>query len=302
MDFLTKERKSACGHAMVEYPPEFQGMTEEGVCSHLGMCWCQDWGFNSLSRTKDRIGCRRSRHCPVSTRSRVKRVLEFHMHMQKINILERFSVYIIFCDSHSSTLRNLFTNRIWVRCWSHQLSNPPTLHYRFPMPRESAPQSASWRPSGWIFALSSPRTANEASHVPIISAYSVVFFDLSFGHRIDDSDVGVDNDVRYERIIDRSTETCIPSMSNIGESDTVDDIDGCIDAGYASKGLRTSHSPWIAKGVGRVGVDIETFASGSVGIEICNSSSISTAFIQEDERDVVKLFEFVLATKHTLRD
>ena len=55
-------------------------------------------------------------------------------------------------------------------------------------------------------------------------------------------------------------------------------------------------------GARRVGVDVENFASGSVGVKICNSSSSGTAFIQEDERDVVRLFNFILATQHILRD
>ena len=55
-------------------------------------------------------------------------------------------------------------------------------------------------------------------------------------------------------------------------------------------------------GARRVGVDVENFASGSVGIKICNSGSNGTAVIQEDERDVVRLFDFVLATQHIERD
>lgn len=55
-------------------------------------------------------------------------------------------------------------------------------------------------------------------------------------------------------------------------------------------------------GARRVGVDVENFASGSVGIKICNSGSSGTAFIQEDERDIVRLFEFVLASQHILGD
>ena len=55
-------------------------------------------------------------------------------------------------------------------------------------------------------------------------------------------------------------------------------------------------------GARRVGVDVENFASASVGIKICNSGSNGTALIQEDERDVVRLFDFALATQHVLRD
>ena len=40
----------------------------------------------------------------------------------------------------------------------------------------------------------------------------------------------------------------------------------------------------------RVGVNVENFASGSVSIEICNGSSSGTAFVQEDERDIIRLF------------
>ena len=46
-----------------------------------------------------------------------------------------------------------------------------------------------------------------------------MLFDLLFGSRIDDSEVRLDNDVGYERIIDGSTETCISSMSDIDRSD-----------------------------------------------------------------------------------
>ena len=46
-----------------------------------------------------------------------------------------------------------------------------------------------------------------------------MLFDLLFGRRIDDSEIGLDNDVGYEWIIDGSTETCIPSMSDIDRSD-----------------------------------------------------------------------------------
>ena len=44
-------------------------------------------------------------------------------------------------------------------------------------------------------------------------------------------------------------------------------------------------------GARRVGVDIEDFAYGTVGIQICDCGGSGTAFIQEDERDVVRLFE-----------
>ena len=38
-----------------------------------------------------------------------------------------------------------------------------------------------------------------------------------------------------------------------------------------------------------VGVDVEDFACGSVGIQICDCGSSRAAIVQEDERDVVRL-------------
>lgn len=42
-------------------------------------------------------------------------------------------------------------------------------------------------------------------------------------------------------------------------------------------------------GARRVGVDVEDFACGTVGVQVCNRGSSGAAFVQEDERDVVRL-------------
>ena len=46
-----------------------------------------------------------------------------------------------------------------------------------------------------------------------------MLFDLLFGRRIDDSEVGLDDNVGYERIVDGSTEICISCMSDIDRID-----------------------------------------------------------------------------------
>ena len=42
-----------------------------------------------------------------------------------------------------------------------------------------------------------------------------MLFDLLFGRRIDDSEVGLDDDVGYKWIVDGGTETCISTVSDI---------------------------------------------------------------------------------------
>lgn len=62
--------------------------------------------------------------------------------------------------------------------------------------------------------LFNPRTADEAGYVPIIGAQPAVLFDLLFGRRVDDSEVGLDNDVGYERAIDGGTKAWILTVSD----------------------------------------------------------------------------------------
>ncbi len=57
------------------------------------------------------------------------------------------------------------------------------------------------------------RTANEASYIPVIGTQTAVLFDLLFGGRVDDPDVGLDDDVGHERAVDGVTETWISSVS-----------------------------------------------------------------------------------------
>ena len=42
-----------------------------------------------------------------------------------------------------------------------------------------------------------------------------------------------------------------------------------------------------------IGEDVEDFTCGSIGIQICDCGGSGTAFIQEDECDVVRLFELI---------
>lgn len=51
------------------------------------------------------------------------------------------------------------------------------------------------------------RTANEASYIPIIGAQTAVLFDLLFGGREDNSDLGLHDDVGHKRAIGGGTET-----------------------------------------------------------------------------------------------
>ena len=44
-------------------------------------------------------------------------------------------------------------------------------------------------------------------------------------------------------------------------------------------------------GTRRVGVDVEDFACGTVGIQVCDCGGSGAAFVQEDERDVVRLLK-----------
>ena len=60
------------------------------------------------------------------------------------------------------------------------------------------------------------RTANEAGYVPIIGAQTAVLFDLLFGGCVDDSDVGLHDDVGYKWAIDGGTETSIFIVSETG--------------------------------------------------------------------------------------
>ena len=43
----------------------------------------------------------------------------------------------------------------------------------------------------------------------------------------------------------------------------------------------------------RVSVDVEDFACGAVGIQVCDCGGSSTAFVQEDECDVIRLWIFL---------
>ena len=42
-----------------------------------------------------------------------------------------------------------------------------------------------------------------------------------------------------------------------------------------------------------VSVDVEDFACGTVGIQVCDCGGSGAAFVQEDERDVIRLWIFV---------
>lgn len=60
------------------------------------------------------------------------------------------------------------------------------------------------------------RTANETSYVPVIGAQAAVLFDFLFGGCVDDSDVGLHDDVRDEGVVDGGTETWMSSVSETG--------------------------------------------------------------------------------------
>ena len=64
--------------------------------------------------------------------------------------------------------------------------------------------------------LRDPRTAHEASYVPVIGAQSAVLFDLFLGGRVDDSDDGLDDDVGYEGAVDWGAETWIAVVNGMG--------------------------------------------------------------------------------------
>lgn len=58
-----------------------------------------------------------------------------------------------------------------------------------------------------LLRLSDSRTANETSYVPVIGAQTAVLFDLRFGGRVDDSELGFDDDVGHEWAVNGSTES-----------------------------------------------------------------------------------------------
>ena len=59
------------------------------------------------------------------------------------------------------------------------------------------------------------RTADEASYVPVVGAQPAVLFDFLFRRRVDDSNVRLDNDVGYERIVDGGSEPLIAPVSDM---------------------------------------------------------------------------------------
>lgn len=46
-------------------------------------------------------------------------------------------------------------------------------------------------------------------------------------------------------------------------------------------------------GARRVGIDIKDLASGTVSVQVCDCGGSGAAFVQEDERDIVRLASFI---------
>ncbi len=46
-------------------------------------------------------------------------------------------------------------------------------------------------------------------------------------------------------------------------------------------------------GARRVGIDIKDLARGAVSVQVCDCGGSGAAFVQEDERDIVRLASFI---------
>lgn len=64
--------------------------------------------------------------------------------------------------------------------------------------------------------LCDSRTADEASYDPVVGAQTAVLFDLLFRGGVDDSEIGLNDDVGYEGAVDGGTETWDFGVSVIG--------------------------------------------------------------------------------------
>lgn len=126
-----------------------------------------------------------------------------------------------------------------------------------------------------------PRTADEAGDVPVVGAEPAVLFDFLFGRRVDDAKIRLDNDVGYERVVDGVAEAYVRTVSDLKWYRMQVQCDQ-----NESLTIECQRS-----GARRVSVNVEDFPCSSVGIQICDGGGSGAAFIQEYERDVVRLVD-----------